>query len=267
MSPQFQGHRPAPLQTLAARLATCLCAALAAAPLLASLIAPGAAFAAERVVGSGRLVAEARNVGEFEAIALRGSFDVVVRQGSATSLSITADDNLLPLIEAVVEPGASSGGPRLTLRWKPGVSLTTKSKTQVLVVTPRLVAVASSGSGDLRVESFSTPSLVLSLSGSGDAALPGLKTDELRIGIAGSGDVKTEGEASRLKVNIAGSGDVLAKDLRVMEAVVSIAGSGDVAVQVQKKLTVSIAGSGNVTYSGEPEVTRSVAGSGTIKRR
>jgi hypothetical protein len=248
-----------------ALVAQALGAAMLAAALVAAGLGPAAAQVAERVVGSGRPATEARSLGEFEAIALRGSMDMVVRQGSPGSVTVTADDNLLPLVETVVETG--TGGARLSVRWKSGVSLSTKSKVTVQVVNPRLVALASSGSGDMLVEALETPRLELALSGSGDAALPRLKTDDLRISISGSGDVKTDGQAARLKISISGSGDVNAAELRAGEVTVGISGSGDVAVHASKKLAVTIAGSGDVVYTGDAEVTRSVAGSGSVKRR
>jgi hypothetical protein len=264
----FARHRSA--RNLAAVVSVVVVATLGAA-MSAALLAPAVAHAAERVVGSGRIATESRSVGEFEAISLHGSIDITVRQGATTSVSATADDNLLPLLETIVEPGTSgafgASGPRLVVRWKSGANLSTRQKVQVQVVVPRLVALGSAGSGDARIESFSTPLLKLSLAGSGDAALPGLKAEDLQISIAGSGDVKADGQAARLKITVAGSGDVMARELRADDVTVSIAGSGDVAVQAQKKLTVSIAGSGDVTYTGDAEVTRSVVGSGSVRRR
>lgn len=217
-------------------------------------------------MGSGKSATESRSsLGEFESIGLRGSMDLVVRQGSPSSVTVTADDNLLRLVETLVDSGA--GGARLTVRWKSGVNITTQSKVTVHVVTPRLSGLASSGSGDIRIDAFDTPKLEMALSGSGDAALGQLKTDDLRISISGSGDVQVGGQAGRLRVSIAGSGDVDAKQLQATEASISIAGSGDVAVNAAKKLAVTIAGSGDVTYTGDPELTRTVAGSGTVKRR
>ncbi|MCW5633153.1 MAG: DUF2807 domain-containing protein [Rubrivivax sp.] len=244
---------------------TLLLQALAAAAFAASLAAPPAAWARERVVGSGRAATEARTVGDFDAVGLLGSIDVVVRQGAKTSVSVTADDNLLPLLETVVEPSGS--GARLVVRWKSDANLTTRSKPVVQVVTPRLTVLAVAGSGDARVEAFSTPSLRVALSGSGDAALTGLKTESCEIALSGSGDVRADGEATRLRIRIAGSGDVAARDLRADEVSVSIAGSGDAVVQAQKKLDVAIAGSGDVTYRGDAEVSSTVAGSGSVRRR
>lgn len=252
------------MRTTIQALSTSLAAALSGAFLVA-LLTPAASWAGERVIGSGRSATEARSVAAFESIRLEGSIDLTVRQGEATSVSATADDNLLAHLETVVEGGAAS--PRLVVRWKPGANLSTRGKVQVNVVTPRLVALASAGSGDVRVDAFSTPSLDLSLAGSGDAALAGLRTEALQIAIAGSGDVRAEGQAQRLKVSVAGSGDVRAQALRAEEVSVSVAGSGDVAVHALKALSVTIAGSGDVVYTGNAVVSRSIVGSGTVRRR
>jgi hypothetical protein len=221
--------------------------------------------AAAAVVGSGTSVTETRPTGAFQAIALRGSIDLEVRQGDTISVQVQGDDNLLPFLETVVEPGAS--GPVLQVRWKSGQSLTTRSKTKVSIVMPTLSAIAGAGSGDIHVESFSTPSLKLSLAGSGDARLAGLQTEELSLSIAGNADVKGSGRATRLGITISGSGDVAFGELRADEVSVRIAGSGDAEVQAQKSLSVNIAGSGDVVYRGDAALKSSVAGSGTIRRK
>lgn len=225
---------------------------------------PGLAAAA-RVTGSGTTATETRPTGAFQAIALRGSIDLEVRQGDAIAVQVQADDNLLPLLETVVEPGAS--GPVLQVRWKSGQSLTTRGPTKVNVVMPTLSAIASAGSSDVRVEAFRTPGLKLSLSGSGDALLDGLQTEVLEIGIAGSSDVKGSGRAARLSVTISGSGDVELGEMAADEVSVRIAGSGDAEVQAQKSIEVSIAGSGDVSYRGDAALRASIAGSGTVRRR
>lgn len=254
-----------PLPTQARRLFTTHTLAFALA-LGTGCAGSATAHAAEPLTGSGRIAAETRSLPEFESIAARGSIDLVVRQGPATRVVATADDNLLPLLETVVER-AGSPDARLVVRWKSGTAIHTRRNVRVEVVTPRLNALAMFGSGDARVEALHTPSLKLSLSGSGNAALGRLQADEFSVSISGSGDVKADGAAGRFKVSIAGSGDVMARDLQADEVTVRIAGSGDAAVHAQRKLDVSIAGSGDVVYSGEPEVTRSVKGSGTVKKR
>jgi len=214
--------------------------------------------------GSGKVATDTRSVGEFQAISLRGSLDLVVRQG-AQSVQVQADDNLLALIETMVE--TTSQGPTLMVRMKRGESMSTRSKLVVYVTVPKLSGVSAEGAGDIRVEAFNTPSLKLTLSGSGDAYLPKLSTGDLGISISGSGDVSADGTAAKLKVSIAGSGDVRLADLKADDVSVSIAGSGDAAVHANRTLDISIAGSGDVSYSGNPAVRSTVAGSGSVTRK
>ena len=231
--------------------------------LLALATAPQAAQA--RSVGSGTSATETRSVCEFQAVAQQGSIDISVRQGPAASVKVTADDNLLPLLETVVEDGRH--GPTLVVRFKRGERITTRSKVAVEIVTPKLVSLASAGSGDLTVDAFQTPSLRLAISGSSDARLNAVQTDELSISVSGSGDVRGSGQAGKLTISIAGSGDVKLPELRADEVKLTIAGSGDAEVHAAKTLAISIAGSGDVVYSGDAQVSTKVAGSGSVRKR
>jgi hypothetical protein len=215
--------------------------------------------------GSGMIATEARTVPEFEAISTSDAIDLEVRQGAQQSLQVQADDNLLPLLETVVE--AHNGVPTLNVRWKRGESIHNRSKVALTVVVPRLSALSASGSGDMRVESFTTPALQVALSGSGDARLQNLSTDDLGIRISGSGDVSGTGKAAKIKVSISGSGGVRLTALHADDVQVRIAGSGDAAFFADKTLDVRIAGSGDVTYSGNATVRSSVTGSGSVTRK
>ena len=221
------------------------------------------AFAATQ--GSGKIATEARTVPEFEAVSTSDAIDLQVRQGAQQSLQVQADDNLLPLLETVVE--AHNGVPTLHVRWKHGESIRTRSKVALTVVVPRLSALSMSGSGETRVESFTTPALQVALSGSGNAQLQNLSTDELAIHVSGSSDVTGSGKAGKIKVSISGSGNVRLTALHADDAQVRIAGSGDAAVFADKTLDVRIAGSGDVTYTGNATVTSSLAGSGSVTRK
>jgi len=228
----------------------------------AAALAPAAAA----TTGSGNVVTETRAVSGYQSIALRGAIDVVVRQGSREGVQVRADDNVAPLVQTVVE---GSGDARtLRIQFKAGESVRTRTPVVVTVDVVKLSAVASSGSGDIRIEALNTPALTLSISGSSDAKLEQLDTEQLSISIAGSGDVQARGRAARFEISIAGSGDVNARELAAGDANVSIAGSGDASLTVQKTISVAIAGSGDVEYGGGATLAkRSIAGSGTVRQR
>lgn len=208
------------------------------------LLAAFAAGAVHAATGSGTVAREARTAGDFQAIELRGDIDLVVRQSGRTAVEVQADDNLLPLLETEVVDGRH--GRTLRIGWRRGESVRTRSDAVVTVDVAQLRAVASSGSGDVRIDALAAPEFALSL--------------------AGSGDVSLSGRAERFTLSIAGSGDVAAQALAADEVKVSIAGSGDARVHAERALTVAIAGSGDVVYSGSAAVKSSVAGSGSVRK-
>jgi Putative auto-transporter adhesin, head GIN domain len=229
-----------------------------------ALMLPPAAHAA--TVGSGKAATESRAVSGFQAISLRGSIDVLVRQGNSEGVTVRADDNILPLVQTVVE---GTGDTRsLRIQFNSGESVRTNTRVVVTVDVVKLEAIASSGSGDITIEALKTPTLMMSISGSSDAALRQLDTERLSISMAGSGDVQASGRATRLEVSIAGSGDVRTRELLASDVSVSIAGSGDASVTAQRTIGVAIAGSGDVEYGGGAILAkRSIAGSGSVRQR
>lgn len=206
---------------------------------------------------------ELRQVGSFDAIALRGPIKLIVSQGATTSVAVqTEDPQQLAQLETTVE------GSRLTIGFKRSMGWRDLRGATVTIVTPTLQALAVAGSGDAFVGALATPRLKVSVAGSGDVKLGRLQAEELGVSISGSGDVSgAQGQVASLTVRIAGSGDVALGDLKAAEASVRIAGSGDALVHADKSLRVSIAGSGDVRYGGDAEVSQSIAGSGSVRRR
>src|SRR3990170_5909134 len=66
------------------------------------------------VRGSGNVVTEERDVSDFHKIHLSGIGNLIITQGEEESLTIEADDNIMPLISADVS------GERLTISFKRG---------------------------------------------------------------------------------------------------------------------------------------------------
>lgn len=214
------------------------------------------------VQGSGKPATESRAIGEFDAVATSGSMNLEIRQSAKEAVSVTADDNLLPLVETIVD------GRTLQVRFKRGESIHPRTTVRVVVDVVKLNAVSSSGSGDVTIDGLKTPLLKLSLAGAGDAKLKALNADALEVRVAGSGDVRGDGIARQVKLAIAGSGDVALAELIADDVTVSIAGSGDAQVTANKSLTATVAGSGDIQYRGNATAIKtSVMGSGSITKR
>ncbi len=213
----------------------------------------------ERVTGSGRIVEASRALAGFTALKLAGGIDVELRAGERESVTVRADDNVVPLIETRVE------GSTLVIGVARGASFRTRRTPRVLVEFVRLGAMSVAGSGDMRADRVRGDTFAVSIAGSGDVRIDALDVDALGVVLAGSGDFTAAGRANEQGFRIRGSGDVRTSELVGRSVKVSIAGSGDASVHATETLEVAIAGSGDVVYRGAPKVTKSITGSGSVR--
>lgn len=220
-----------------------------------------AAARAERITGSGSLRKQTRTPGQFNGVALALGADVQVRLGPSDSVTVEADDNVLPLVETVVENG--------TLKIRAARrSLNLHNATiRVQVQARRIDSLSVGGSGSIEAHALAAPALRVDIGGSGSVRLLQPRTEALDVSVGGTGSLEAAGgSARRVTVGVGGSGDVKLDRTSAVQASVNLAGSGSVLLNVREVLKVTIAGSGNVGYYGDPQVSRTVAGSGEVRR-
>jgi hypothetical protein len=191
--------------------------------------------------GSGRVVTETREVGGFTKVELSGSGELTIEKTGIESLSVSAEDNLLPQLTSDVS------GDTLTLGTKPNTSiLPTKPITYSLTVKD-LTGIAVSGSGSVRVSNLMTNSLTTEISGSGTITASGAVNDQ--------------------DVDISGSGHYQAEQMTSKAVKAQLSGSGTASVLASDLLDVKISGSGTLNYSGNPQVTQEISGSGKLIKK
>jgi hypothetical protein len=241
----------------------CSAAALVVAALLAFLPGPAAAqnWGGERISASGVAKTETRNVSGFHNVVLAVDAKLKLQQGDTEGLSITGDDNIVPLVETVVEGGV------LKIRWVNNRRYSSDYKNLEIVVHARNVdGLTIAGSGDIRVEKLKTAHLHAEIDGSGTIAFDTLDADSVVASIHGSGHLSAAGRADSLEVMVAGSGNVSASKLESRSATITLAGSSTAAVWAKDELNATVAGSGEINYYGKPQVSSTVAGSGRIRQ-
>lgn len=213
-----------------------------------------------QVQGSGGIRQEARPVGRFDGVALSLPGKVEVRNGSAESLSIETEANLLPLIETVVEDGT------LHIRARKGTAIRTRH-LKIAVSTRALARLSVGGSGSIDADQVRGERMQLDVGGSGAIAVGKIDGARLGVSLGGSGDVKAgAGSVRSLALSFGGSGNVDLGRVRVETADVNMAGSGDAALWVRDSLDINAVGSGDVAYYGDPRVDKTSIGSGSLRR-
>ena len=193
------------------------------------------------VRGSGVMATETRPVSGFSEVALSGSGDVHIAQTGQESLTIEAEDNLLPLLETYVD------GSTLVLRVRPNTSIRPTRTIRYRVTVAQLDGASISGSGSIRAE--------------------GVDSQRFRSSISGSGSATLAGRARAIDLSISGSGSYDASRLEAETGRFSISGSGSGVVNASEELDVSISGSGSIEVVGKPWVEQHISGSGRVSRR
>lgn len=209
-------------------------ALLAAAPTVLVL-----ACGRGQVTGSGHTRSEPRSIQGFSEVTFASAGDLTIVQSGTESLTIEADDNVLPHLTSTL-----SGG-RLTLGTDASVH---PSKTVRYT---------------LNVKDLS----VLDLTGAGDVAGFGLHLSALRVSLSGGGSIKLSGQADGEEIELSGAGDIDASQLASKTAKVTVSGAGRAVVQVSDTLEADVTGAGNVQYVGNPKVTQHVSGAGAVSKR
>lgn len=191
--------------------------------------------------GSGQLATESRQVSGFTEVELTGFGEVTIEQTGTESLTISAEDNLLPRLTSEVS------GDTLVLGEEPNTTVrTTKPITYSLTVK------------DLTG---------LAISGSGNISVPKLAATALSTKISGSGTITVNGTAVDQDLEISGSGRYQAEQLTSKTVKAQISGSGTANVLATDMLDVKISGSGSLTYTGNPQVTQEISGSGKLIKK
>jgi hypothetical protein len=232
--------------------------------LLASALVGGGLLALgttlrETVDGSGVPATEEREIGDVNEVALSGIGELTIVPGAVTALSVTADDNVLPVIETESVNG------KLTLHTKSRTSLRTKTKIAYTLTAPRLDAITVSGAGNVKSSRLESDNLKVKLSGAGNIHLNNLNCKSLNLTVSGAGTAHLAGSTDKLTLKLSGAGGIEAAGLKSSSADVQISGAGNATVWAADELTARVSGAGGIKYKGTPKVEQKVSGAGRIR--
>jgi hypothetical protein len=225
------------------------------------LIAVTVFSACTKVVGDGPVKTENRTATNFSELDISIPGEIEFRQDNSYKVEITAQQNILDIIEADVN------GNELEVKYENDVWVKTHDRIHVVITAPDLAALRLRGSGTVStVGNLQTNDLRLSISGSGDINIPNLDANTLRAEVSGSGDIHVgAGSVESETLKISGSGSINLLNVMSKSANTTTTGSGEMRVNVSERLDARITGSGSVRYKGNPVVSAQVTGSGKVK--
>jgi len=192
------------------------------------------------VDGSGNVTSEPRDVSGFDEVELRGVGNLSIRQTGSESLTVEAEEDVLPKIRTEVV------NDRLVIGPEPSTCIQAFEPINYELTVKDLRALRVSGAGNIDAEDIGT--------------------DKLSTAIDGTGAVKISGRADSQEISISGAGAYRAKDLQSKEAKVDVVGAGSAIVNASEALDVKVSGVGSVEYIGNPTVEKDVSGVGRVSK-
>ncbi len=195
-----------------------------------------------KIEGSGVMKTEVRPVEPFTSIVLTDveSSLLIIERTDEESLTITAEENLLPMFISTVKDGV------LYLTFAKGNSFHGKRPTyKVTVKDLRHIHVQ----GGVVIEASK------------------LESEKLSILVEGAAGGNLSGRVVDLTIEIKGAGLLSAGELKAKRAKVSVQGAGQVTVNASDELDAEVLGAGIIWYIGAPKLKSKVDGLGWIKRK
>jgi len=231
------------------------------------------------------LKAETRPVSGFTGIDASGVFEITVTKGNTESLSIEADNEVMPYIRSEVQNGvlhlyidkavknvrilkafivmknldyvALSGACKLTSN-----DLFTPEKFKsdcsgacgmnVNLNTGQL-SIEANGASNIQMKAGVTGNVDLNVSGASKIQID-LKASNVKLNSGGICSVELTGSATGVKMNVSGTSTIKAGDFTVKTATIESSGTSTVTVNVIDVLKVNSSGVASVDYKGSPAI-------------
>ncbi len=235
---------------------------LVTAALMLSTMACGVNIELPRTVrGNGNVVEESRSIESFSRLDFQGIGNIYVSYGEKESLTIEAEENLIPYLETFTR------GDTLVIKVESGRNINPTAPVDFYLTITSLESVEVSGLGNIELPEMEAERFSIEISGAGDIEIEAMVADSFEAQMSGLGNLEIDGgEVVSQDVRISGSGKYNARRMDSQDANIEISGLGSATVSVSEYLDVSISGAGDVEYYGDPEIDRSISGLGDLDR-
>jgi hypothetical protein len=225
------------------------------------LLAAVACFLAScnHIEGSGNIVTEKRQTGDFKGVSVGGSFEVEIKTGPVISVEVEADDNLIKLIETRVS------GNTLRIENKNNFSIN-NAHLKVYITAPEITNIKSSGAANVKALDVLKSGQKISLDASGAGVIKAaVDAPEIEAEASGAGDVELTGRTREYTAKASGSGNIKSSKLLSENAEAEASGAGSVHIHSSVNLKAHASGAGSVYYRGGASVEKNVSGAGSVK--
>jgi hypothetical protein len=209
---------------------------------------------------------ETRELGEFNAISMRGLGKLRIEQGKTQSVTINGDEVAISRITTNVSNNklVIDVGRDWVEKISAGFDLFSRNDIHIHIVVKDLKELEVAGAAEIEVADLKTDDLTLKLIGASSVKVENLKADSLHTELPGAGKIRVSGSVKEQTLKMTGAGNFSGHDLESKNADVTLSGVGSAQLWVKDELAVTITGVGSVEYYGTPKVKQSMTMLGKV---
>ena len=199
------------------------------------------------VPGSGNVISQIKSLEGFTRVNIGNAFHVELKESTQFSVSISADDNVINLVEAEKEGD--------TLR----IGLETGDYSEVIlrarITMPELLGVMLTGASRATLEGFSSAH-DLNIGLSGASVLEGyVEAREANLRIYGASKLTLAGSADKLLARASGASVLDLRHFSIDHASVTLNGASQASVNVRGTIDQAyLSGASVLLYDGDPQL-------------
>ena len=240
-SPNLRIPQKSPLSTLTIAIIA-VAAVVAIITIIALIVASGASFIPQTVVGSGHLVTHQENFTGFTSVTVESGFRFAIIQSSSYSVNVTTDDNLLGYLQV------TKTGNYLSVGLKPGHAYL---------------------SATLKVTIYMPDIAQLDLSGGSSGTMNGfVMSHDLTITASGGSWATLGGGARNLALEASGGSHLDLTNFNLTNANVDLSGGSQATISLSGRLDASLSGGSQLYYLGNATLGNvNVSGGSLISKR
>ncbi len=209
--------------------------------------------------GSGNIVTEKRTTEPFMVVHAEGMVHVHVKKGPELSVTVEADDNIIPYIETKVS------GSSLKVRLRELSSLTNVT-INVYVTAPELKGINASDGAELTGEDTISSKENIVVKSSGGATLKAtVDAPSVTIEADGGGSADVSGRTKTVNATSTGGSSVHATGLLAENVTADANGGASIELFASVSLNGNASGGGKIEYTGgAKDVKKNESGGGSV---
>jgi Putative auto-transporter adhesin, head GIN domain len=196
-------------------------------------------FRTPKVVGSGVIKTQLRNVVDFNEVKASGAMNVEILAGETFLVEVEADDNLIEHIITELDGE--------TLKIYTENRLSAKSKIVVRVSMPNLKEANVSGASKMNIS--------------------GIQNEDLSLRASGASKINIKGETKSLDIDISGASKIDAEALIAESVKAEASGASSAVINATQQLDADASGASKISYIGDlKDIREHTSGASSVKK-